>query len=47
MADLTPQVRRAAALVRSGRTAQAQRLLPTQRVYPTPGSLEAHLFPTR
>ncbi|MFC9585933.1 DUF4291 domain-containing protein [Streptomyces yangpuensis] len=45
--DLTPQVRKAAALVRGGRTAQAQRLLPTERVYPTPSGLEAHLSPTR
>lgn len=45
--DLTPQVRKAAALVRGGRTAQAQRFLPPERVYPTPGSLEGHLSPTR
>ncbi|SDS64837.1 protein of unknown function [Streptomyces sp. TLI_053] len=43
LTDLTPQVRRAAALVRDGRAAQAQRLIPAERVYPLSRSLEAHL----
>ena len=43
IADLTPQVRKAAALVKDGRTAQAQRLLPAERVYPLPRALEDRL----
>ncbi|MFI1015789.1 DUF4291 domain-containing protein [Streptomyces sp. NPDC020965] len=34
LADITAQTRKAATLVRSGRSAQAQRLLPTERHYP-------------
>ncbi|MBC3843386.1 DUF4291 domain-containing protein [Streptacidiphilus sp. 4-A2] len=40
LTDLTPQVHKAAALVQSGRAAQAQRLLPTERVYPMPRALD-------
>ncbi|MFJ4503116.1 DUF4291 domain-containing protein [Streptomyces sp. NPDC088864] len=45
LTDLTPQVHKAAALVRNGRAAQAQRLLPAERVYQTSRTLEAHLSP--
>ncbi|WP_327681536.1 DUF4291 domain-containing protein [Kitasatospora sp. NBC_00458] len=41
--DLTPQVRKIAALVQGGRAAQAQRLLPPERPYPLPGPLAARL----
>ena len=41
--DRTPQVRKAAALVKDGRTAQAQRLLPAERVYPLPRELANRL----
>ncbi|MFE7132050.1 DUF4291 domain-containing protein [Streptomyces sp. NPDC057638] len=34
LSDVTAQARKAAALVRSGHAAQAQRLLPSERVYP-------------
>ncbi|MFF2774003.1 DUF4291 domain-containing protein [Streptomyces sp. NPDC058052] len=39
LTDLTPQVRRAATLIRSGQAAKAQRLLPAERVYPLPRAL--------
>ncbi|MFG2820873.1 DUF4291 domain-containing protein [Kitasatospora sp. NPDC048365] len=45
LTDLTPQVHKAATLVRNGRAAQAQRLLPPERVYPMNRSIEAHLSP--
>ncbi|MFC5664300.1 DUF4291 family protein [Kitasatospora misakiensis] len=45
LTDLTPQVRKAAALVRNGCAPQAQRLLPAERVYPVSRSLESHLSP--
>lgn len=45
LTDLTPRVRRAAALVQGGQAAKAQRLLPPERVYPLPGALEGRLFP--
>ncbi|MFD0377087.1 DUF4291 domain-containing protein [Streptomyces sp. NPDC059525] len=41
--DLTPQVRKAAALIQGGQAAKAQRLLPPERVYPLPAALEARL----
>ncbi|MFJ3878618.1 DUF4291 domain-containing protein [Streptomyces sp. NPDC090077] len=41
--DLTPQVRKAADLVRAGQAAKAQRLLPPERPYPLPPALEARL----
>ncbi|GAA3892056.1 DUF4291 domain-containing protein [Streptomyces sedi] len=43
LTDLTPKVRRAAALVRDGRQAEARRLLPPERAYPLPGELESRL----
>jgi hypothetical protein len=43
--DLTPQVHRAAELIRSGRAAGARRLIPTERVYPLPPELEGILRP--
>ncbi|WP_344639382.1 DUF4291 domain-containing protein [Kitasatospora cystarginea] len=41
--DLTPRVRKIADLVRSGRTAQATRLLPPERRYPLDPSLARRL----
>ncbi|WP_083462003.1 DUF4291 domain-containing protein [Kitasatospora griseola] len=43
LTDLTPQIRRAAELVRAGRTEQARRLLPEERRYPLPADLAARL----
>ncbi|MFG2737079.1 DUF4291 domain-containing protein [Streptomyces carpaticus] len=43
LTDLTPQVRKAAALLRAGRAAQARLLLPGERVYPLPRALEDRL----
>ncbi|MEE1766258.1 MULTISPECIES: DUF4291 domain-containing protein [unclassified Streptomyces] len=40
LTDLTPQVRKAAALMQSGQTAKAQRLFPSERVYPLPPALD-------
>lgn len=40
LTDLTPQVRKAAALMRSGQAAKAQRLFPSERVYPLPPALD-------
>ncbi|RSS51169.1 DUF4291 domain-containing protein [Streptomyces sp. WAC06614] len=45
LADLTPTVRKAAALVQAGRAQQARRLFPEERVYPLPAPLEARLTP--
>lgn len=45
LTDLTPQVRKAAALVRAGRADRAQRLLPAERVYPLPRALEELITP--
>ncbi|MDT0570114.1 DUF4291 domain-containing protein [Streptomyces sp. DSM 3412] len=39
LTDLTPQVRKAAALLRSGQPAKARRLFPAERVYPLPPTL--------
>ncbi|MEU6351858.1 DUF4291 domain-containing protein [Streptomyces sp. NPDC047072] len=47
LTDLTPQVHKAAALTRSGHTAKAQRLLPAEREYPLPRTLERLLSPGR
>ncbi|MER7758669.1 DUF4291 domain-containing protein [Streptomyces sp. NPDC097619] len=44
LTDLTPRVRKAAALVRAGQAAKAQRLFPPERVYPLPGPLQDALF---
>ncbi|QKW51296.1 DUF4291 domain-containing protein [Streptomyces buecherae] len=46
LTDLTPQVRKAATLLQSGRAAQAQRLLPPERAYPMPRELERRLCTT-
>jgi hypothetical protein len=43
LTDLTPQVRKAAPLVRAGQGAKAKRLLPAERVYPLPAELEKRL----
>ncbi|MFI9050435.1 DUF4291 domain-containing protein [Streptomyces sp. NPDC053427] len=43
LTDLTDRVRKIAALVRSGRTAQAQRLLPPERPYEVPRPIAARL----
>ncbi|MCC9704670.1 DUF4291 domain-containing protein [Streptomyces sp. MNU76] len=40
LTDLTPRVHKAAALVRSGQTAKAQRLFPAEHVYPLPPALD-------
>ncbi|MFF7275492.1 DUF4291 domain-containing protein [Streptomyces griseorubiginosus] len=45
LTDLTPQVRKAAALARTGHSAQARRLFPAERVYPLPRSLDGLLAP--
>lgn len=47
LTDLTPQVRKAAALLRTGNAAKAPRLLPPERVYPLPRALENRLSPGR
>ncbi|MFF2192619.1 DUF4291 domain-containing protein [Streptomyces sp. NPDC058157] len=43
--DLTPQVRKAAALIQGGQAARAARLLPCERVYPLPPALAARVRP--
>ncbi|MFF5497496.1 DUF4291 domain-containing protein [Streptomyces aquilus] len=43
LTDLTPQVRKAATLTQTGHAAKAQRLLPGERPYPLPRTLESHL----
>ncbi|MFF3380822.1 DUF4291 domain-containing protein [Streptomyces sp. NPDC002680] len=45
LTDLTPQVRKTAALMQTGHAAKAQRLLPAERVYPLPRTLEGLLSP--
>lgn len=47
LTDLTPQVRKAAALLRAGRAVQARRLLPGERVCPLPPALESRLCSAR
>ncbi|GAA1158004.1 hypothetical protein F4556_000268 [Kitasatospora gansuensis] len=47
LTDLTPQVRKAAALIQTGQAAKAQRLFPAERVYPLPRRLEGALSPGR
>ncbi|MGW1690647.1 DUF4291 domain-containing protein [Streptomyces sp. NPDC002399] len=44
LTDVTPQVRRIAALKQSGRTARAQRLLPPERIYPVPSATARNLL---
>ncbi|MCW8375971.1 DUF4291 domain-containing protein [Streptomyces justiciae] len=43
LTDLTPQVRKAAALTQTGHAAKAQRLLPAERPYPLSRTLESRL----
>lgn len=43
LTDLTPQVRKAAALIQAGQAAKAQRMFPAERVYPLPAPLEDRL----
>lgn len=43
LTDLTPQVRKAATLIRAGRAAKAQRLIPAERAYPLPRALQDRL----
>ncbi|MFF8503674.1 DUF4291 family protein [Streptomyces anulatus] len=45
--DLTPQVRKVSALLRTGRATKAQRLIPTERAYPLPRTLEDVVSPGR
>ncbi|MFJ6760341.1 MULTISPECIES: DUF4291 domain-containing protein [unclassified Streptomyces] len=45
LTDLTPQVRKASALIQTGHTAKAQRLLPTERTYPMPQTLQDVVSP--
>ncbi|QCX74456.1 hypothetical protein C9F11_03765 [Streptomyces sp. YIM 121038] len=47
LTDLTPQVRKAAALIQNGHAAKAPRLFPAERVYPLPRALEDRLCPRR
>lgn len=47
LTDLTPQVRKAAALIQTGHAAKARRLFPAERVYPLPRTLESALTPGR
>ncbi|MFD4860906.1 DUF4291 domain-containing protein [Streptomyces atratus] len=44
LTDVTPQARKIAALKQSGRTAQAQRLLPPERIYPVPPAITRNLL---
>ncbi|MEU9620901.1 DUF4291 domain-containing protein [Streptomyces sp. NPDC088251] len=44
LTDVTPQVRKIAALKQGGRSAQAQRLLPPERIYPVPRALAKNLL---
>ncbi|MFK4208428.1 DUF4291 domain-containing protein [Streptomyces sp. NPDC030920] len=43
LTDLTPRVQKIAALRQSGRAAQAQRLLPPERIYPVPRAVAERL----
>ncbi|MFF8375478.1 DUF4291 domain-containing protein [Streptomyces sp. NPDC015661] len=45
LTDVTPQVRKAATLIQSGRAAEARALLPAERAYPLPRTLETLLCP--
>ncbi|WP_329274595.1 DUF4291 domain-containing protein [Streptomyces sp. NBC_00691] len=47
LTDLTPQVRKASALIRAGQAAKAHRLCPAERTYPTPRALEEGVSPGR
>ncbi|TJZ50088.1 DUF4291 domain-containing protein [Streptomyces piniterrae] len=43
LTDLTPRVRKIAALVQTGQAAKARRLLPPERLYPVPRAVAARL----
>lgn len=43
LTDVTPRVRRIAGLRQGGRSAQAQRLLPPERIYPVPPAVAKNL----
>ncbi|MGW8761109.1 DUF4291 domain-containing protein [Streptomyces sp. NPDC055815] len=45
LTDVTPQVRKAATLIQSGRAAKAQGLFPAERAYPLSPTLETLLCP--
>ncbi|MGW6704565.1 DUF4291 domain-containing protein [Streptomyces sp. NPDC054956] len=47
LTDLTPQIRKASALIQTGQAAKAQRLLPAERTYPLPRTLEEIVSPGR
>ncbi|MEV7283164.1 DUF4291 domain-containing protein [Streptomyces sp. NPDC093252] len=47
LTDLTPQVRKASALIQTGDASRARRLFPTERAYPMPGPLEGAVTPGR
>ncbi|MFJ6726146.1 MULTISPECIES: DUF4291 domain-containing protein [unclassified Streptomyces] len=45
LTDLTPQVRKAAELIRTGHADKARRLFPPERVYPVPRAVENVISP--
>ncbi|MER8048078.1 DUF4291 domain-containing protein [Streptomyces sp. NPDC094032] len=47
LTDLTPLVRKASALIQTGQASKAQRLLPPERAYPLPRTLEDVVSPGR
>ncbi|MFC8244479.1 DUF4291 domain-containing protein [Streptomyces chartreusis] len=47
LTDLTPQIRKASALVQTGHATKAQRLFPAERTYPMPRALEGVVSPGR
>ncbi|MFE5795673.1 DUF4291 domain-containing protein [Streptomyces sp. NPDC056503] len=47
LTDLTPNVRRAESMMRTGQAAKARHLLPAERAYPLPEALERRLCPGR
>ncbi|WP_328940361.1 DUF4291 domain-containing protein [Streptomyces sp. NBC_00250] len=47
LTDLTPQVRKALTLIRTGHAAKAHRLFPVERTYPLPRTLEDVVSPGR
>ncbi|MFB9876538.1 DUF4291 domain-containing protein [Planobispora siamensis] len=44
LTDITPQVRKIAALVQAGQTAKARRLLPPERIHPVPREIARRLL---
>lgn len=47
LTDLTPQVRKAATLIQAGHAPKAHRLIPAERAYPMPRTLEGIVSPGR